>query len=76
MTYLQLRSKYEKQLEGKVGEISELLEENADDIQKINLEFSKFNRYKNLVEECYLKDKLIFKRALILCKALLKQCGT
>jgi len=41
----------------------------------LSVEFSKFNRYKNLVEETYLKEKCCFKRALILCKAMLKQCG-
>jgi len=53
-----------------------MLEENDDaDFKRLNLEFSKFNRYKNLVEETYLKEKLTFKRALILCKSMLKQCG-
>ena len=41
----------------------------------MNLEFSKFNRLKNLVEETYLKEKLVFKRSLMLCKSLLKHCG-
>jgi len=53
-----------------------LLEEGEDDnINQLSLEFSKFNRFKNLVEETYLKEKCCFKRALVLCKAMLKQCG-
>ena len=52
-----------------------MIEEGDDDPGRLNAEFSKFSRFKNLVEECYLKDKLVFKRALILCKSLLKQCG-
>lgn len=53
-----------------------MLEENDDvDFKQLNLAFSKFNRYKNLVEETYLKEKLCFKRALILCKSMLKNCG-
>jgi hypothetical protein len=50
-------------------------DEDDEDLSKLRLEFGKFNRYKNLVEETYLKEKCCIKRALVLCKAMLKQCG-
>lgn len=62
-------------MQSKVEELGQIIEEGDDDPGRLNAEFSKFSRFKNLVEECYLKDKLVFKRALILCKSLLKQCG-
>lgn len=49
------------------------------DIDASNVEFHKayfkFKRQVYLVEETYLKEKLTFKRALTLCKSLLKLCG-
>jgi hypothetical protein len=44
-------------------------------MHKLKVEYSKFTRYKHLVEETYLKEKLVFKRSLVLCKSLLKYCG-
>jgi hypothetical protein len=73
-SYNQIKAKYEAHLQDKVNLIGQIIEED-DNLSQLNIEFSKFNRYKNLVEECYLKQKLVFKRALQLCKALLKQCG-
>lgn len=75
-TFKQIRDKYNVQLEAKAEEIGLIIEENIDlDLRRLNVEFSKFNRFKNLIEETYLKEKLIFKRALVLAKSLLKHCG-
>jgi len=74
-SFKQIRTRFEQQLQSKATDITQLLENDEDDIHKLSVEFSKFNRFKNLVEETYLKEKCCFKRALILCKAMLKQCG-
>jgi hypothetical protein len=75
-SFRQIRARYEQQLQAKADEIGQIIEESSEsDLQRLNLEFSKFTRLKHLVEETYLKEKLVFKRSLMLCKSLLKHCG-
>ena len=44
------------------------------DMKVFNKTFSQLQLYVQLVEETHLKEKLSYKRALILCRTLLKQC--
>ena len=50
-------------------------DDEAADFSELNQAFKKFKLQVHLVEETYLKEKLTFKRALTLCKSLLKLCG-
>ena len=75
-SYKELRKKYSETLMAKYDDLTSLIE---GDIEAGSVEFHKaylkFNRQVYLVEETYLKEKLTFKRALTLCKSLLKLCG-
>ena len=55
-SFRQIRARYEQQLQAKADEIGQIIEESSEsDLQRLNLEFSKFTRLKHLVEETYLK---------------------
>lgn len=76
-----IRTKFEKELNDKADQIGMLIEKlsecpvvSENDQADLNREYTKFMRLKHCVEECYLKEKLVFKRALVLCRSLLKYC--
>ena len=49
-------------------------DENDFDINAFNKTYKQLQIFVQLVEETHLKEKLSYKRALILCRSLLKQC--
>lgn len=73
MPFKEIRQKLEKSLQERANQIGLLIETQAPQ-KDLDQEFAKFKRLKNMVEECYLKEKLVFKRALVLCRSLLKFC--
>lgn len=76
-SYKELRKKFSDQLQQSYDDLTNIIEQT--DIEATNADFHrcyfKFKRQVYLVEETYLKEKLTFKRALTLCKSLLKLCG-
>lgn len=70
-----IREKFMAKIDEKVGAIHTIgADEDDVDIEVINKLFSQVNAYVEIVEETHLKEKLSYKRALILCRSLLKQC--
>jgi len=49
-------------------------QEDYFDPEEFNHGMTKFNKLMSLVEEVNLKEKFCYKRALVLCRSLLKQC--
>jgi len=64
-----------RKIEQKVDACQGLGSDETDfDINAFNKTFKQLQIFVQLVEETHLKEKLSYKRALILCRSLLKQC--
>jgi len=75
VSYPSLRAKFMKKINEKVDMLHSLGTDEGDfDIDTFNKAIRQLQVYVQLVEETNLKEKLSYKRALTLCRTLLKQC--
>lgn len=70
-----IRAKFMAKIEKKADVLQSMGDEEGEfDIEAFNKMYKQIQIFVQLVEETHLKEKLCYKRALILCRSLLKQC--
>lgn len=75
MSFAKMRTKFMKKIESLITNLGMLDEcedgQNYDEFAKL---MRKLEIFVHMAEETHLKEKLAYKRSLILCRSLLKQC--
>ena len=69
-----IREEFMRKLETNIDELQGYDEEEDLNLDSFNKRYRKVQKFVGLIEEVNLKEKLCFKRALIMCRGLLKQC--
>ena len=67
-----LKEDYMKKLEANIDQLQHNEDEDDFDMDSFNKKYKKVQKFVSLIEEVNLKEKLCFKRALIMCRGLLK----